>query len=64
MLFVVPVNVDTGILGYFPVSGDGVVLFGSGEKVFGVEFLHRPSHTILCLGLQVILVYELLGNVG
>ena len=38
-LFVVPVKVNVGVLLYFPVSGDGVVLLKSGEEVFGVAFL-------------------------
>ena len=47
MLFVVPVNVDTVILGSFPVRGDGVVIFESGEKVFGVAFLHILNSEIV-----------------
>ena len=36
MLLLVPVKVNAGVLISFPVSGDGVVLFESGEEVFGV----------------------------
>ena len=39
-VFVFPVNVDTSVVGYFPVSGDGIVLFESGKEMFGVAFLH------------------------
>ena len=39
-LFAVPVKVNTGVLLYFPVSGNSVVLFEIREEVFGVEFLH------------------------
>ena len=35
-LFVVPVKVNIGVPISFPVSGDSVVLFESGEEVFGV----------------------------
>ena len=47
MLVVGPVKVDAGILISFPVSGDGVVLFESGEEVFGVAFLHILNTKII-----------------
>ena len=37
---VVPVKFDAVVIIYFPASGAGVVLFESGEEVFGVAFLH------------------------
>ena len=39
-LVVVPLKVDAGVLLSLPVSGDSLVLFESGEEVFGVAFLH------------------------
>ena len=48
MLFVVPVNVNTGVLGSFLVSGDGIVLFESGKEVLGVAFFHILNAKIIC----------------
>ena len=39
-MVVVPVKVNDCVLLYLPVIDDGVVLFKSGEEVFGVAFLH------------------------
>ena len=46
-VLVVSVNVDTGVLFPFPVSGDGTVLFQIREEVFGVAFLHILNTKII-----------------
>ena len=39
-LFLVSLKVNAGVLSSFPLSGDNVMLFESGEEVFGMAFLH------------------------
>ena len=46
-MFVVPLKVDAVVIIYFPVSGDGIVLFKSDEEVFGVAFLHILNAKII-----------------
>ena len=46
-MFIVPVKVNAVVLSSFPVSGDGVVLFESGDEVFGVAFLHILNAKII-----------------
>ena len=46
-LFVLPVEVDSVGIISFPISGDVVALFESGEEVFGVAFLHIINTKII-----------------
>ena len=46
-LLVVPVKVNTGILLFFPVSADNVMIFQSGEEMFHVAFLHILNAKII-----------------
>ena len=46
-MFFVPVKVSSGMISFFSVSSDSVVLFDNGEEVFDAVFLHTPNDKII-----------------